>query len=51
MEKASAGKSVSRKITIESIAEQWMRLVLAQVQAKKLPHKDKELIKIKTKYV
>lgn len=36
------------KISIDAIAEQWVNLVLVQVQAKKLPHK--ELIKIKTKY-
>lgn len=45
MDKASIGKRVPPKITIESIAELWVNLVLGQVLAKKLPHK--ELIKIK----
>lgn len=36
-----------KRVGIDAIAEQWANLVLVQVQAKKLPHK--ELIKIKTR--
>lgn len=37
----------NKQMKLESIAEQWVNLVLAQILAKKSPHK--ELIKIKTK--